>query len=93
MAFLCVLSGAFTGAVYSKEDCCRIDPRTGEPYLVVNTRKKLSRKLMEIIIRKETPNDFRRVLGDVKGGRFYESDIINDELSRDVVNVFDRQFL
>ncbi len=32
-------------------------------------------------------------LGDVKGGRFYESDIFNDELNRDVVNVFDRQFL
>ena len=31
-------------------------------------------------------------LGDVKGGRFYESDIYNDELNRDTVSVFDRQF-
>ena len=31
-------------------------------------------------------------LGDVRGGRFYESDIYNDELNRDTVSVFDRQF-
>lgn len=32
-------------------------------------------------------------LGDVRGGRFYESDIYNDELNRNAVSMFDRQFL
>ena len=31
-------------------------------------------------------------LSVVKGGRFYESDIYNDELNRDTVRAFDRQF-
>ncbi|WP_035772714.1 GNAT family N-acetyltransferase [Butyrivibrio sp. VCD2006] len=32
-------------------------------------------------------------LGDVRGGRFYESDIYNDELNRNAVRRFDQQFI
>ena len=31
-------------------------------------------------------------LKNVSGGRFYESDIYNDELNRNAVSMFDRQF-
>ena len=32
-------------------------------------------------------------LQDARGGRYYESDIYNDELNRETVRAFDREFI